>query len=195
MNRGLLALACIALGAASQAVVISNSQVHNDFGAVGSSVSVTGNQVCLSWRDLIIKNGQLGTVAWDFDFASDNRLPYQAIEFTIDADLVLPQGGIGGALGTEKVWSTENGPAVPVGDGLLFESNDNPGHYVWKTIIPLTQATTKGHVQKDISFSVQGENSVLQINKICQNFVVPEPGSVVALAVGGLALLGRRRKA
>lgn len=183
---------------AANAVTFSNS-VISSVPATSSSEIVSGNSIKRVLDNFVLNaNIPDGNVAWVFDFDAstgpDPVLGYTSVELIVRGTL---SGGTGSIpLGTEQVRCLVCQPPAIVGYGLMSTTMSES---VWERsiVIPFSQTVVRGQAQKDLYFhfeTVTGGGQ-MQVTEIEQRFTpVPEPATLIGLAVGSLLVARRRRK-
>jgi len=184
---------------AANAISITNSVLSSN-PAVSSTEIVSGTVVKRVLSNLTLNaNLNEANVAWAFDFdstgGSNPQASFTQVELTIRG--TVTGGGLADILlATEQVRDISTTPSTLVGYGLMITSASEAS---WQRsiIVSFSKPVTLGQVQKDLYFhftpAVTGGGQ-MTVDEIEQNFTpVPEPASMLGLALGGL-LVARRRK-
>jgi len=189
MIRKSLVLGFLAAAALSQAATFNTISFDSDLGGVSATYSSpTPDSYLASINGLSLNsNVMVADVAWVFQF--DTEVPYKSVDLRIFGQ---SDGGKLDIFASETVIDIKNSPWTTV---LETAVESDPGGSFFDVVFhfdPFTYPVTKGEVRKDILFVA--ENGSFQIQGIEQNFPVPEPASMLALAGGAAALIARRRR-
>lgn len=143
------------------------------------------------------QNYDYGDIAWAYHFASTENLV--SVNYKINGIIYSNDGTDASAYitGDEKIRDLDSSStyALELGDNYFHTSSMEGEAFTVSGTTALGSGILNGQVSKDNLFLTLSDNVRVKITSIEQNYATPEPASLAALAIGGAALLRRRKKA
>lgn len=176
---------------------------------LGQTFSTLGDTYTASFSNFVLTSEPFLDVQWTHSFDTSVATPNSPATSPYTSLTQTVRGSVSRASGTGPIsfsailsetittaTGAYNGGAT---DEYLFSNNvANAGDSVpfeFTLTVPFNQPLSQGFAIKDDLFFNAGAGTVVRVDSISQGYTpVPEPATFAALAVGGAALLRRRRK-
>lgn len=202
MNRfqrlaGLFGFA-VASAVSAQAVVFSNVTIASPPLSTGSSFLAIGNSISFFTPNAIVGDPvdpvRSGTLNIQYD--ADNEIAMISNEVVITFGQVTEGSGFIAFIETIfEIDALGNELGGPIGSiSATFEAGDPP---VWSDTIVFSRQVQRFRAKKSFTMSAVDTEvfDIAALAQLNQNIgIVPEPATMAGLALGGLALIRRRRR-